>query len=55
MPTSVINIDDRISSVALAYVESHYDVKTLSVEEFYKAYCDAYNTLSTIWTKYGHS
>ncbi len=35
----------EIHTISLAYVQSHYDVKNMSLDEFNKKYLDAYNYL----------
>lgn len=46
------NVDSDLNQISLSYVTSHYDVKELSMEEFYKKFIEARRELSNLWGKY---
>lgn len=39
------SLNERIDRLAIAYVTSHYDVKNMSVEEYFEAYKKVSNEL----------
>lgn len=41
MDTVKKSMQDRIDNLAIAYVQSHFDVKSMSVVDFVKEVCDA--------------
>ncbi len=49
---TIKNIDSDLNQISLSYVTSHYDVKEMSVEEFYKKFLETRRELSNLWGKY---
>lgn len=49
METTIkLSIQDRIEQVAIAYVQSHYDVKSMSPVEFLQAVNQVENQLNSL-------
>lgn len=46
------NIDSDLNQIALSYVISHFDVKSMSMEEFYKKFLESRRELSDLWGKH---
>ena len=49
MDSTKLSLQDRIDKLAIAYVQSHFDVKEMSVEDFVKEVANAQYAIVDYW------
>lgn len=46
------SLQDRIDTLALMYVQNHFDVKSMSVNDFMEAFCETSNAIVTFFKEH---